>query len=543
VLLAVSCTAATACTAVGSYGPSNNPRTLIERWNGSSWAVQGSPNPSTFSELEGVACASSTSCVAVGDFVDGTGYVTLAEGWNGTAWTVQPGASLGGGSDGHLTGVSCTSSTACTAVGWYTDSSSAVVPLAERWNGTAWTVQPTPAQTGIATFSGVSCASATACTAVGQVNATGAEFGDAALAEVWKGKAWKAWPTAEPAGVQESAVSGVLCATGSTCMSVGSYDYGDSETHGMAERLDGYSATVWADLGGGSYSPMGGVSCTADTSCTAVGATDGASGQLTFASRFDGRSWTVQPTVDPSDGVGDGLGGVSCTSTSTCMAVGAYYRLGSPAMPLAEGGSSWLVAQPQFPSIGVAGGLSGVACPSTTACMAVGGYTDGSGTVLTSSDRLKGTTWVAVSTPSPSGARGSQLNGVSCTSASECTSIGTYADGAGRILGLAERWNGQKWAIQATPTPTGGTRAVLQAVSCVTSTRCTAVGSYFNSIGSQVPLAETWNGSGWTVQPTPIPSGAQHGILLVGSCTTASTCTAVGKYTSSAGIFQYLVEE
>jgi hypothetical protein len=54
-----------------------------------------------------------------------------------------------------------------------------VLPLAEAWNGTSWSVQPVPNPQGsTATFlNGVACSSAGVCTAVGershQVNTTG----------------------------------------------------------------------------------------------------------------------------------------------------------------------------------------------------------------------------------------------------------------------------------------------------------------------------------------------------------------------------------
>jgi hypothetical protein len=52
--------------------------------------------------------------------------------------------------ESRLLGVSCTSSTACIAVGYYKNSSEVVVPLAERWNGTEWKVQSTPNPAGAA---------------------------------------------------------------------------------------------------------------------------------------------------------------------------------------------------------------------------------------------------------------------------------------------------------------------------------------------------------------------------------------------------------
>jgi hypothetical protein len=68
-LAAVTCTSASACTAVGTYTASSGKGvTLAERWNGKSWKIQSSPNlaGALLSQLVGVACTSATSCTAVG---------------------------------------------------------------------------------------------------------------------------------------------------------------------------------------------------------------------------------------------------------------------------------------------------------------------------------------------------------------------------------------------------------------------------------------------------------------------------------------------
>src|SRR5262249_49700269 len=141
---AVSCSPASSCTAVGSFTDSSGTgAALAERWNGTSWAVQSVPNPSgaQSSFLSGVSCTSSTACIAVGSSTLGT----LAEQWNGPAWRLQPPPSPG--PPPILLAVSCASSSACTAVGT-TDSSGGGVTLAERWNGTKWTVKSTPNPSG-----------------------------------------------------------------------------------------------------------------------------------------------------------------------------------------------------------------------------------------------------------------------------------------------------------------------------------------------------------------------------------------------------------
>ena len=103
-----------------------------------------------------------------------------------------------------LQGVSCRPTTsACTAVGFSTSSDGTLRTLAERWDGTAWVSQPTPTperngrQGG--SLSGVACTSRTACQAVGPSFGTG---GHRLLGEGWNGSTWasQAYATPAPAG-------------------------------------------------------------------------------------------------------------------------------------------------------------------------------------------------------------------------------------------------------------------------------------------------------------------------------------------------------
>ena len=74
--------------AVGDSGSG----TLIEQWNGSTWSVVTHPtDPSTITNVfNGVAIVSATEIWAVGDFIDNnTGaFQTLIELWNGTSWSI-----------------------------------------------------------------------------------------------------------------------------------------------------------------------------------------------------------------------------------------------------------------------------------------------------------------------------------------------------------------------------------------------------------------------------------------------------------------------
>jgi hypothetical protein len=142
------------------------------------------PQPADFyaASLNAVSCTSSTACVAVGAVrgVDSHNVATLVESWDGTAWSI---ATSPNGADivSTLDGVSCTSPTSCTAVG----SGGRTGTLIESWNGSTWSVVPSPKRGNplYDFLSGVSCVDPTNCTAVGQ---SGDNYSET-LVESWNG--------------------------------------------------------------------------------------------------------------------------------------------------------------------------------------------------------------------------------------------------------------------------------------------------------------------------------------------------------------------
>ena len=202
-------------------------RLAAEQWNGTSWALQTTPAPtgSTTAQLNGVSCTSKTACEAVGH--DNTS--TWAEAWNGTSWKIQTTPTPTGGRNAFLGGVSCLKANKCTAVGDFFNGAK-VVPLAEGWNGTSWTVQGTHVPNGkVSEFSGVSCSTTpghVGCQAVGFVMHNGVSL---PLAEGWNGTTWSVNATQAPLNVTRSDLSSVSCFSIVNCMSVGFYDAGETE--------------------------------------------------------------------------------------------------------------------------------------------------------------------------------------------------------------------------------------------------------------------------------------------------------------------------
>jgi hypothetical protein len=93
----------------------------------------------------------------------------------------------------------------------------------------------------------------------------------------------------------------------------------------------------------------------------------------------------------------------------------------------------------------------------------------------------------------------------------------------------AEQWNGTSWTVQSVPSPSGG--GTLSSLACPAANTCLAAGG----TGTQATLAEGWNGTSWTIQTTPDPTGAAASIFGGISCAATTTCVAVGYSTAANG--------
>jgi hypothetical protein len=242
--------------------------------------------------------------------------------------------------------------------------------------------------------------------------------------------------------------------------------------------------------------------------------------------------WVIQPTPNPACCGGEGFfntfQAVSCVSATDCTATGNYFDLSATGTEAEHwDGTSWQIEPTPNPATnGSTPELRGVKCVSGTFCIAVGQYVNPAGVRQTLAERWNGTAWSIVPTPNPAGAKASQLNAVACTTTANCIAAGYYQNSAGTNLPLAERWNGTSWALQSVPATSGGH---LRGISCTSASACTAVG-YAGNNG----LADRWNGSTWKTQTVPKPSGAQSIQLNGVKCTSGTVCTAAGSGTYPA---------
>jgi hypothetical protein len=271
-------------------------------------------------------------------------------------------------------------------------------------------------------------------------------------------------------------------------------------------------------------SDLSDVSCTTGSSCVAVGGSElSGSVFVAFADAWNGSSWTLESIPNASN---SNLSGVSCPFIGTCIAVGDVLQ-GGVIVPLVEtsNGSTWTAQSLAAPSGATSSYLLSDYCVSGTKCTAVGIYRTARGNQFIFGETLNNGVWTLHSMLHPKDARNNQLNKVYCTSPNSCIAVGYYLSPSYTLL--AEQWNGSKWSIMTTPEPAGGTNGLFEGVACQNASTCYAVGSYTAS-STVHALSEFWNGTSWTPQPTASLPGATAAGLAGVSCTTFGPCTAVG---------------
>jgi len=269
--------------------------------------------------------------------------------------------------------------------------------------------------------------------------------------------------------------------------------------------------------------------------------------------------WAIVPTPDPSGNWGrgalDALRGVSCVSSTFCMAAGSYvprpikagvYR----SYPLFElwDGTTWSVR-----SSPTGGGISGISCSSARFCMAVGvTNVQNGGSHLgefSLAEVWRGTRWsVLTSPPPPQGvpAYEAQLASVTCTSRNSCVVAGSYGEmRSPRAQTLIESWDGSQWSINQSPSPSGppGGLNGLSAVSCTPAggAICAAVGyEAASSSGHAHAIVEVDHHGIWSLDLAVGTATSESSHLYGVSCSFARRCVAVGELV--AGTSDQLVE-
>jgi Domain of unknown function DUF11 len=342
---------------------------------------------------------------------------------------------------------------------------------------------------------------------------------------------WSVLTSPNTSSTQDNELLGVSCGDPSTCVAVGDYTNGRRGSGTAQTLIESWNGSVWSIVPSPNTSAtvaniLSAVSCSGPSNCTAAGYAWGGTFRRTLIEAWNGSVWSIVPSPNTSPTDDNTLNAISCTGPSACMAVG-YNSVGH-GQTLIESwnGAAWAIVTSPNVSGNKDEMLNGVSCISPTACTAVGNdATISPGNVETLIESWNGASWAIVPSPNPSGGEFNDLNGVSCSGPSACMASGASISlffHARLSETLMELWNGTTWSIVPSPNSTTSPNQDLDGVSCSESSACTAVGTGTN-IGGRI--IESWDGSVVSNVPSPMPA---NGGLVAVSCSGRGTCFAVG---------------
>jgi hypothetical protein len=202
--------------AVGSYRTATSRKTLIQRWDGTSWTLVTSPNPGTLSNsLLDVTAAGSGGIWAVGWKSNGEGLRSLVLHRDGTRWVEVAVPTVGTG-DNVLTSVSAAGAKDIWATGYYVEGTQ-YKTLTLHYNGKTWSRVPSPSGgDGISILGDIGAFSSTNAWAVGFEYRAEQDL-YVASTQHWDGSTWTGVPSGiSGRGRQDSAMFSVAKAPDSS---------------------------------------------------------------------------------------------------------------------------------------------------------------------------------------------------------------------------------------------------------------------------------------------------------------------------------------
>ena len=228
-------------TVVGTTGPAT--ATPGGRNCVSAWGVVSSPNVNPRANaLNGVAASSSTDAWAVGWYaVGGNVDRSLTERWDGTSWTVVPTPTVGAAAD-FLEGVTSGPAQGTWAVGVTRDdwlNNGVINPLILHWDGTAWHRVKSPNAGPASAANDLVSVSAVATDDIWAVGVRGLHT----LAMRWDGTSWSVVSSPTPGGIAD--LAGVVAVSTDDAWAVGGWvDPQANAVRTLVEHWDGTSWTV-----------------------------------------------------------------------------------------------------------------------------------------------------------------------------------------------------------------------------------------------------------------------------------------------------------
>jgi hypothetical protein len=287
-----------------------------------------------------------------------------------------------------------------------------------------------------------------------------------------------------------------------------------------AIHFDGSKWTAFSvpKISGDNTSRLGGVVDFAPNNVWTVGIINiGLGNTNQVIEHFDGTKWSISPgpTFQPTDE--PSLESVTAISPSDMWAAGFILTNGGQSLfPIFEhyDGTSWTAFETAFGD----GTIFGVSADATNDVWAVGSVAESQTFV----EHYDGNTWSVVPSPSP-GAGFNILFGVVALAPNNVWAAGYFTQQVNSTRPdktLIEHWDGTSWKI--VPSPNIGPHSVYQSnelwgITAVSANDVWAFGAYFAADGSgqQSTLVLHWNGTGWTIVPSPNPATGSYRVDIL----------------------------
>ncbi|HEX9988721.1 MAG TPA: hypothetical protein VGE45_09625 [Chloroflexia bacterium] len=245
--------------------------TLIQRWNGNTWQIVPSPDQGSGSnilvsvEVVTGRAARTRDAWAVGSYYSGSNQYTLTEHWNGSAWSIVPSPNPSPNGGGNvLLDVSVVSRDDIWAVGTYNTPGNLNKTLVMHWNGIGWQIVPSPNAPGFNALGSVAAISSTDAWAIGVTTTSPSLANLRPLAMHWDGTGWSLVQVPMPGDATEGFLSSVAALGPNNVWAVGAYIGQDGLYHTLAIRWDGqrWSALPRYDVPGAAFHQLRGVGIT-----------------------------------------------------------------------------------------------------------------------------------------------------------------------------------------------------------------------------------------------------------------------------------------
>jgi hypothetical protein len=275
------------------------------------------------------------------------------------------------------------------------------------------------------------------------------------------GEKWSAFALPDIAGDLTSWLSGVADLAPDNVWGVGVINVSQQNPNQIIEHFDG---SKWSVSAGPSFQPsdqpsLDGLTAISATDMWAAGSILTTIGGFPEAfplfEHFDGTSWTA--TIDESN-LDSFMSGVSADATNDVWAVGSI-ALGATFIEHFDG-TAWSAVSSSSPGNGQKN-LFGVAAIAPNDAWAVGFFVEALNQdrpQKTLIEHWDGTSWKVVPSPNVGGPNSTtisnQLRGVIAVSANDVWAFGdTDAFGPSKITNLVLHWNGSVWTIVPSPSP------------------------------------------------------------------------------------------